>query len=307
VFVANAANAGAVAAVIVDSTDVPLTNFGGSALIPSVAVGLADGTLIFDTITGGATVNATLEDNPGGTINRDSDLDNGVIAHEYGHGLSNRLTGGPGTTGCLNNQEQMGEGWSDWMTLFLHADLADTATTLRAVGNYASFDDPVTGRGIRRFPYTTDNTVNPLTYGDIGGEAVPHGVGAVWANMLWEMYWNLVDVYGYDPDLFHGTGGNNVAFQLSIDGMKLQPCSPGFVTGRDAILAADRASNDGDNECAIWRAFAERGVGTGASQGLSTVVGDEVENFDLPAACTNLIFANSFGPRWQDLWTSIAP
>ena len=45
---------------------------------------------------------------------RDSDLDNGVIAHEYGHGISNRLTGGPTTVTCLNNAEQMGEGWSDW-------------------------------------------------------------------------------------------------------------------------------------------------------------------------------------------------
>ena len=29
------------------------------------------------------------------TPNRDGDLDNGVITHEYGHGISNRLTGGP--------------------------------------------------------------------------------------------------------------------------------------------------------------------------------------------------------------------
>jgi len=28
----------------------------------------------------------------------DGDLDNGIVAHEYGHGISNRLTGGPSTT-----------------------------------------------------------------------------------------------------------------------------------------------------------------------------------------------------------------
>ena len=43
---------------------------------------------------------------------RDGDLDNGVIIHEYGHGISNRLTGGAGAAGCLGNEEQMGEGWS---------------------------------------------------------------------------------------------------------------------------------------------------------------------------------------------------
>ena len=34
---------------------------------------------------------------------RDGDLDNGVIIHEYGHGISNRLTGGAGAAGCLGN------------------------------------------------------------------------------------------------------------------------------------------------------------------------------------------------------------
>ncbi len=46
-------------------------------------------------------------------------FDNGVIAHEYGHGISNRLTGGASNVGCLSNQEQMGEGWSDWFGLML--------------------------------------------------------------------------------------------------------------------------------------------------------------------------------------------
>ena len=50
----------------------------------------------------------------------------------------------------------------------------------------------------------------------------------------------MVAEFGYDPDLY-GTGGNNLAYQLVIDGMKLQPCSPGFVTGRNAILAADQS------------------------------------------------------------------
>ncbi|MEI2749518.1 MAG: M36 family metallopeptidase [Ferruginibacter sp.] len=61
------------------------------------------------------------------TPNRDGDLDNGIIVHEYGHGVSNRLTGGPANTSCLSNAEQGGEGWSDYLALMLTTNWA-TAT-----------------------------------------------------------------------------------------------------------------------------------------------------------------------------------
>ena len=41
---------------------------------------------------------------------RDGDFDNGVIVHEYGHGISIRQVGGPGNSSCLNNRQQPGEG-----------------------------------------------------------------------------------------------------------------------------------------------------------------------------------------------------
>ena len=59
----------------------------------------------------------------GGTPQRDGDVDNGIIVHEYGHGISNRLTGGGGG-GCLGNAEQMGEGWSDYYGLMFTHDWA---------------------------------------------------------------------------------------------------------------------------------------------------------------------------------------
>jgi hypothetical protein len=69
---------------------------------------------------------------------------------------------------------------------------------------------------------------------------------------------------GFNPDIYGAwnTGGNNLANQLIMDGMKLQPCSPGFVDGRNAILAADQALTGGANQCIIWKAFAKRGLGT---------------------------------------------
>ncbi|MFK7774463.1 MAG: M36 family metallopeptidase, partial [Saprospiraceae bacterium] len=88
------------------------------------------------------------------------------------------------------------------------------------------------------------------------------------------MFWNMVDIYGFDDDIYNGTGGNNIAMQLVLDGLKLQPCSPTFLDSRDAILAADLANNDGANQCLIWETFARRGLGVNAKVGGS--VGNEV-------------------------------
>lgn len=220
------------------------------------------------------------------TPGRDGSLDAGIIIHEYAHGISNRLTGGPSNVGCLSNAEQMGEGWSDWLAMVLTTDPADTATMTRGLGNYA-LGQAQSGGGIRPTPYTTDMTINPTTYGDIGGLAIPHGVGYAWATMLWEMYWELVGTHGYDADVYAAdmTAGNQLAIQLVMDGMKLQPCSPGFVDGRDAILAADVALTAGANECDIWEAFAKRGLGVSAIQGSANNTSDGGEAFDMPISC----------------------
>jgi hypothetical protein len=117
----------------------------------------------------------------------------------------------------------------------------------------------------------------------------------------------LVDVYGWDPDLYNGNGGNNIAFQLVLDGMKLQPCSPGFVDGRNAILAADVANYEGENRCEIWRAFAKRGLGVNASQGSSNNRFDGVEDFTLPPDCQGLIFKDGFGMGNTSRWSQTVP
>ncbi len=216
-----------------------------------------------------------------GPTGRSSDFDNGVIVHEYTHGISTRLTGGPANSGCLTNMEQGGEGWSDWFSLVMTTTSEMTAEQVRGIGTYAS-GQPITGDGIRQYPYSRDMTVDPHTYADINSVAVPHGVGSVWCVMIWDLYWNLVDEYGFDEDIYRGTGGNNMAMQLVIDGLKLQPCNPSFVDARDAILAADVANYDGVNQCLIWETFARRGLGFSASAGGN-------ESFDLPNAC-NMTF-----------------
>ena len=218
---------------------------------------------------------------------RDGNFDNLVVTHEYGHGISNRLTGGPGASGCLGNQEQMGEGWSDFYGAILSIQPGDVGTDARGVGTYL-FGQGANGPGIRPFPYSTDLAVNPQTYDDIQTSSIPHGVGSVWCSMLWEVTWGLIDEYGFDEDIYNFTGdvtqdaGNVMAMALITEGMKLQPCSPGFVDGRDAIMAADQALYGGANICLLWDAFAKRGLGVSADQGSSGSVGDGSEAFDTP-------------------------
>jgi hypothetical protein len=227
---------------------------------------------------------------------RDGALDSGIIVHEYGHGISMRLTGGPSNASCLQNAEQGGEGWSDWFALALTAEASDLGSDPRGIAAYVLNQSP-TGPGIRPAPYSTDMSINHFTYGDIADQPVAHGVGFVWGTMLWEVYWNLVEVYGFDPDLYHGTGGNNIALQLVIDGLKLQPCHPGFVNARDAILLADQVNNEGANQCLLWRAFAKRGLGVSAHQGDRNRTQDGEEGFDLPPDCTSAEI--SLLPGWN--------
>ena len=216
---------------------------------------------------------------------RDGDLDNGIIIHEYGHGISIRLTGGPSTSSCLNNTEQAGEGWSDYFTVLMTIEPGDTGADKRGVGTYA-LNQPTTGDGIRDYPYSTNMAIDPRTYNEIKTASVPHGLGSTFTAMVWDMTWGLIDQHGFDPDLYNGTGGNNVALQLVIDGLKLQPCSPGFVDVRDAILLADQNNNGGVNQCIIWEAFARRGLGVGASQGSSNSRSDGTESYNIPSECS---------------------
>ena len=211
-------------------------------------------------------------------------FDNGVIAHELAHGLSNRLTGGPSQNGCLTNDEQMGEGWSDFFTLITTIQQGDQGSKPRFIGEYVANNGQL-GNGFRRLPYSVDFNINNQTYEDIVSTTAPHDVGEIWTGILWDLFWRMVDVYGWDDDLKLGNGGNNLALQLVVDGLKLQPCNPGFVDGRDAILAADRINNGGANECLIWDVFARRGLGWNAQQNNINNRNDGLVSFQTRPSC----------------------
>ncbi|KAL1914544.1 uncharacterized protein VTP21DRAFT_8169 [Calcarisporiella thermophila] len=206
---------------------------------------------------------------------KDGDLESGIIIHEYAHGISNRLTGGPSNVNCLPGGEAggMGEGWGDFFATILRLKPNHNRNSEFGMGNYSA------GRGIRKYPYSTSTTTNPETYGTMNnsGYSGVHAKGAVWANMLYEVFWNIVDARGFTPQWYPPqttdqneikkyilSHGNTLMLQIVVDGMKLQPCRPNFITARDAILRAEKLLTNGTYECHIWRGFAKRGLGVDA-------------------------------------------
>ncbi|TPX40516.1 hypothetical protein SeMB42_g05963 [Synchytrium endobioticum] len=133
--------------------------------------------------------------------NRDGDLESGIIVHEACHGLTNRLTGGPANSGCLGYGESggMGEGWGDFIATVLRMNPNTTRDQDFEMGSYANG-----GNGIRKFKYSTSKSTNPSTYGYTrkAGYWGVHRKGEVWAEILFEVFWNLLDDHGFGPNWF---------------------------------------------------------------------------------------------------------
>jgi len=222
---------------------------------------------------------------------RDGSIDQSIVFHEYFHYVSNRLIGNG--SGLGNPQGGgMGEGWSDFNSLVLSVRADDTATPSNATfngtyttGTYATTGVPYNGSanqgyyfGIRRYPYSTDMTKNPLTFKHVtNGVALPvgplvqfgaaglanaevHNTGEVWAMMLWECYAGLLrDTLGPSPRLTFQDAQDRMKRYL-IAALKATPPSPTILEARDALLAVAAASDPVDYT-AFRTAFAKRGAG----------------------------------------------
>lgn len=289
--VLNAQAAGATAVIVVNNDAAnpdQLVNMSGAdatVTIPAIFVSYNVGEALIAQLALG-TVNITLKSEPVTFVNSDGDFDNVVIAHEYGHGISTRLAGGRNNSSCLGNAEQMGEGWSDFFGLMMQMKAGDQAGDKKGIGTFV-FGEPTDGAGIRTYPYSVDMAINPFTFARSNTQVVPHGVGSVWATVLWDLAWAYVDKYGFDSNKFTGTGGNNKVMRLVLDALKLQPCLPTFVSGRDALIAADQATTGGQDYCMIWEVFARRGLGVNASSGSASSATDQVEDFTTPSPGPN--------------------
>lgn len=197
---------------------------------------------------------------------RHTALDPDVVFHEYTHGLTNRLVGGPMNDTALDAEQSggMGEGWSDYV--------ACTLLSKDVVGDWV-IDDPA---GIRRQRYTDAFTG---TYADLGTAdySEVHDIGELWCALLLSLGRRL---------------GTWECFQIVVDALKLTSANPSLLAARDAILLATRnlstARGDGDHETGefvakAWEVFARYGMGPGArtdGAALSGIVAD----FTTPAA-----------------------
>ncbi|MEO6713660.1 MAG: M36 family metallopeptidase, partial [Mycobacteriales bacterium] len=200
----------------------------------------------------------------GGNPSRDGSMDGDVIAHEYGHGLSNRLVPG-GISGGINQAGSMGEGWSDAVSFLKWGDAV--------VGDYATSN---TTTGVRSVAYNNSNR----DYASYNTSVTsPHFNGEIWASMLYDVRVLL---------------GIDTTAQLVLDGMRSTANGPNatFINARDGILAADMTNNGGANQCAIWTAFAGRGLGQNAvSAGFHAA---QVNDTTMPPGC--LPTADAGGP-----------
>ncbi len=280
--VKNAQNAGAIAAIVVNNDATAPIIMGGTdntITIPAIMISQADGVILRNQLANN--LNVTMSS--GAYL--DGDVDNGVIVHEYSHGISNRLTGGPAQASCLSNAEQMGEGWSDYVSLMLTQDWANSNVNTgfsspRSMGTYV-FGQTPSQSGIRSQKYCTDFTVNNKVY-DITIPSEIHDLGEIWCATLWDMTWNIIQqTNAINADIYDSTtdAGNSIALRLVLEGMKLQPCSPGFIDGRNAILKADSLLFGGAYSCSIREAFRRRGMGLYASQGSSSSISDQTPDF----------------------------
>ena len=315
--VKNAQDAGAIGVIVMDSIPNNSSRLSMSSTgilgitIPAVFVTKEMGDSFIAEMLNGP-VNVKLETPAGLYLYADGDFDNGIIAHEFGHGISNRLTGGRLNSSCLTSPEQMGEGWSDWTALMMQLKTGDSGADARGIGTYA-INQPITGSGIRSHPYSTNMAINPLTFADTNGKTFidpvdsvekvePHDTGEVWAATLWDLTWAYIGKYGFSSNIYSGTAGNNKVMRLVLDAMKLQPCNPSYIEARDAIIAADQAKTGGQDYCLIWKVFARRGLGVNASSGSNSgdrtniaAINDQVADFTQPAAGGNCTLAvNNF-------------
>lgn len=227
------------------------------------------------------------------TPRRDFSWDSGVMIHEFGHGVSNRLVGGPSNSSCIGGSQRAGEGYSDWYFLVYTALASHTGATTRGGGTYI-LGQPINGPGVRPQPYSTDPGVNSYTYESIQSVGQPHGVGSVWAQVAWEVYWALVDLHGFDPDIYDAMGGsgNQRAIFYVTEALKMVPCDHTFADMRDAMLQVATDNFGGGDVCPMWEAFAGIGLGEDADPANPNSL-NVTNGFQVPAPCL-VLFADSF-------------
>jgi uncharacterized protein (TIGR03382 family) len=280
----NAQLAGAIAVIIPNHT-AGLTAPGMAGTDPAITVPVVSttkeaGDAWKASAAAGNTISVRMQRGP--WLDRDGTIDNAIVAHEWGHYISNRLVGN--ANGLTNNQgRSMGEGWADFHAMLMVVREEDRNKPgnnqyqgVYAVAGYTTSGGVNNGHyfGIRRVPYSTNMQKNALTYKHIAignplpthplnggvpsgaGNSQVHNSGEVWNTMLWECYASLLNAYPFQE-------AQNRMKSYLVAGYKLTPNAPTMLEARDALLAAAAAADPNDYQ-RFAQAFARRGAGFGA-------------------------------------------
>lgn len=221
---------------------------------------------------------------------RDSALDAAIVAHEWGHYISNRLIGDG--SGLFNLQGRgLGEGWSDFHALLLmvrpeHAQHASGTPfggsygvmSWISEGLFPSFAPYASYYGIRRWPYSVRPEVNPLSFRHVASSAslpaqpartpapvatnnaAVHNTGELWASALWGCHVALLQqTLGPTPRLSFNEVQRRMSEYL-VAAYKLTPVSPTFTEAAEALRLAIAVS-DLDDLALCGDALAARGLG----------------------------------------------
>ena len=224
----------------------------------------------------------------------DGALDEGIVAHEWGHYIQHRLI----AKGAQDGSQQgsgMGEGWSDFHALLFVVREEDQQVAgndnwqgAYGAGNYASFtfNDDERWYGIRRATYSVDPAKNHTTFryihdsvtqaqagfpwlGGVGeNPAEVHNVGEIWAAMLFDCYVSMLRNHPFAE-------AQSLMKDYIIASYKVTPAAPTFVEARDALLQVVAANSLADYD-RFGAAFAARGLGIGAvapARGSTTMAG----------------------------------
>ncbi len=224
------------------------------------------------------------------STNRHTAFDSSVVFHEFTHGVTKRLVGGPMNVHALDSPQSggMGEGWGDYIACTINNSLV--------VGNWV-LNNP---KGIRYFPYDSNY---PHNFGDLGKTVAGidysevHNMGEIWCATLMEM---------------NRKTNKHLAVQLVVDALKLSPANPSFLDMRDAILSAlnnmllagriNANQRDGAWQ-GIWMAFARFGMGPQAASNGAQVTGIKADytigqdNWRMCKKCQGMFFAGNPGSK----------
>jgi extracellular elastinolytic metalloproteinase len=192
-------------------------------------------------------------------------LDFTLVAHEYTHGVTSRLVGGPGDPVALAapQSEGLGEGISDFFALsILNFRRRADQPELQVVGDWLTG----TAGGLRCHPYDASY---PGTYGMLGTVeySKPHDIGELWCATMMELIRRWCDEFGRER-------AYPLGWRVVLDSLKRLSSAPSFLDARDAMEEElegirDKGELEETDHAAarrlLWEVFARFGMGFGAT------------------------------------------